>query len=442
MNPTPGRALHGGTNLPRVSDFNQTVVLEAIRRARHGLSRVELARATGLSAQTVSNIVRRLLEQSLVMESGKVQKGMGKPRTVIRLNPGSRFSIGVHLDPAVMTFVILDLSGQIAAQTRCAVPALADPDTVVELMGSTITSLLTSSGVERGHVVGIGLAAPGPIDPDPGIIFNPPHLQGWRTVPLRESLSTRTGLPVLLEKDVAAAAVAEVWGGQGAAADSFIFVYLGTGIGMGLVSEGQVIRGPSHNAGEVGHIIVDPDGPACFCGLRGCVGTACVPAYLVEEARAAGLVPSAPAEPDGQEIPCLESAFATLCSAAAAGEDAAISILQRSATRLARAVSVLANALDIDRIVFGGPFWPQLADIYLAVVPEALKSLMVASFVHPVRVEGTVFGMDVAAVGAACSVFNDALSPRTDRLLLNRELLPLPTGDPRPGHLLPAQTHA
>lgn len=439
MRPMPGNAPHGGTNLPRIGDFNQTVVLEAIRRARNGLSRVELARDTGLSAQTVSNIVRRLLEQSLVVETGKIKKGMGKPRTVIRLNPGARFSIGVHLDPAVMTFVILDLNGEVAGQTRCSVPASADPDTVVELMGSTITALLVGRGVDRARVLGIGLAAPGPIDPDPGVIFDPPHLQGWHIVPLREALSNRTGFPVLLEKDVAAAAVAEVWGGNGGAADSFVFVYLGTGIGMGLVSEGRVIRGRSHNAGEVGHIVVDPDGPPCFCGLRGCVVMSCIPAYLVGEATAEGLISRTTSEPDQADAPCLEDAFSILCSAAAAGEDAAVGILQRSATRLAKAVSVLANALDIDRIVFGGPFWPQLAKVYLGVMPDALKGLMVASSVHTVRVEGTVFGADVAAIGAACSVFNDALSPRTDRLLLNRELLSPASEGLRPGPPPPAQ---
>jgi predicted NBD/HSP70 family sugar kinase len=398
-----------------MGDFNQTVVLDAIRRSSAGLSRVELAAISGLSAQTLSNIARRLLEQELVTESGKVQNGRGKPRTVLTLNPSARFAVGVHLDPAVITFVILDLSGRVVAHSTRRTPLTPDAEVVIHEMGEAVTALLTEAGVDRERVLGVGVASPGPIDAMRGIVVDPPHLLGWHRVPLRDSLSTATGFPVVLEKDVAATAVAEIWGRHSDSPDNFIFVYLGTGIGMGLVSDGVVLRGTSQNAGEVGHIVVDPDGPDCFCGLRGCVAVTCMPRNLVEEAIRAGVHPYGVNRADPGSV---EEAFLRLCAAARDGDPGARSIIDRSARRVAKAVSVLTNALDVDRVVFGGPYWPMLAEAYLDLVPRTLRGLTVAPHTADIRVEGTTLGTDVGAVGAACTVFDKSISPDTRRLLL------------------------
>ena len=395
--------------------FNQTVVLDAIRRSPEGLSRVELADISGLSAQTLSNIARRLLDEELILESGKVQLGPGKPRTLLTLNPSARYAVGVHLDPAVITVVILDLSGQVAARSTRRMPQAADADVVIGMMVEAVTDLLAEAGVDGERVLGVGIASPGPIDPALGIVVDPPYLLGWQRVPLREALSEATGFPVVLEKDVAATAVAEIWGSHSESPENFIFVYIGTGIGMGLVSGGVVLRGVSQNAGEVGHIVVDPDGPECFCGLRGCVAVTCMPQNLVLEAVAAGVLPQ---PVDAQDCQAVETAFLELCAKARGGDAEAEKIINRSALRLAKAVSVLTNALDFDRVIFGGPYWPVLSRAYLALVPDALRKLTVAPHAAGPRVEGTAFGTDVGAVGAACTVFDGAISPDTRQLLL------------------------
>ncbi|MET4062137.1 putative NBD/HSP70 family sugar kinase [Arthrobacter sp. UYP6] len=397
--------------------FNQTVVLDAIRRAPQGLSRVELAEISGLSAQTLSNIARRLLEQELILESGKVQLGPGKPRTLLTLNPSARYAVGVHLDPAVITVVILDLSGHVVSRSTRRMPRLMHSDVVIRLMVEAVTDLLAEAGVDAARVLGVGIASPGPIDSAHGIVVDPPYLLGWQRVPLREALSEATGFPVLLEKDVAATAVAEIWGSHSESPENFIFVYIGTGIGMGLVSGGVVLRGVSQNAGEVGHIVVDPEGPECFCGLRGCVAVTCMPQNLVVEAVNSGVLP----QPVDREDPmAVEAAFLELCAMARNGDSSAGSIIDRSAIRLAKAVSVLTNALDFDRVIFGGPYWPMLSEAYLALVPDALRKLTVAPHAAGPRVEGTAFGTDVGAIGAACSVFEGAISPDTRQLLLQR----------------------
>ena len=111
-----------------MGDFNLTVILDAIRRSPAGLSRVELAQIVGLSPQTISNISRRLLDQSLIVEAGKEGTGPGKPRTMLRLNPAGMYAVGVHVDPAVLTFVLLDLVGDVVRHTRIPTPDGGQPN--------------------------------------------------------------------------------------------------------------------------------------------------------------------------------------------------------------------------------------------------------------------------------------------------------------------------
>lgn len=200
-----------GANLPSIGGFNRTVVLDAVRRSPDGLSRVELASRTGLSAQTVSNVTRFLIEAGMIVESGTVVAGRGKPRTILRLEPGSRYAVGVHVDPAVVTYVLLDLAGTVVASSTTSTPTADDPSEVVRTIGSAVDGLIADAGVDVDGVLGVGIASPGPIDVDAGIVVDPPFLPRWRDVPLRDALAEATGHPVLLEKDVTAAAVGEMF---------------------------------------------------------------------------------------------------------------------------------------------------------------------------------------------------------------------------------------
>lgn len=140
-----------------------------------------------------------------------------------------------------------------------------------------------------------------------------------------------------------------------------------------------------------------------------------MPQNLVEEAVRSAILsrPVNKADPGA-----VEAAFVELCTLAQDGNTEARKIIDHSAKRLAKAVSVLTNALDFDRVIFGGPYWPLLSDAHLTLVPTALDTLTVAPHASAIRVEGTTFGTDVAAIGAACTVFENTISPNTRRLLL------------------------
>ncbi len=414
-----------GANLPSIGGFNRTVVLDAVRRSPDGLSRVELASRTGLSAQTVSNVTRFLIEAGMIVESGTVVSGRGKPRTILRLEPGSRYAVGVHVDPAVVTYVLLDLAGAVVASTTTSTPTADDPSEVVRTIASAVRSLVAEAGVDVDAVLGIGIASPGPIDVDAGIVVDPPFLPRWRDVPLREALAEATGHPVLLEKDVTAAAVGEMFLAGESAARNFAFVYFGTGFGVGLVLDHEPVRGVGSNAGDAGHIMVDQGalaGTPDSAGTRGEVGAAVAPDRLVRIARERGVrftggtaVDTAPVAADA-----VNAAWDELAAAIDDGDAAAVTLAAQTGAVMGQAVVLIVNLLDVDRVVFGGPFWSRIASAALPAARAAIVDSPLLVPKHPVAVVESDRGADVAAVGAACLVLDAALSPRASALLIGR----------------------
>lgn len=398
-----------------MGDFNRSVILEAIRRARDGLSRTELVDATGLSAQTVTNITRRLLDDRFIEEAGRTIQGPGKPRTTLRLNATSRLSIGVHLDPAMMTFVLLDFTGEIIARSARRTPA-DDARRIIASMAEAIQELVDRSGVDQGAIIGIGVATPGPLDAERGTVIDPPKLHSWHRVPLRDALAEATGFPVRLEKDTTAAAVAELWTGDHPHDGSLLFVYIGIGIGTALAIDGDVVRGTSRNVGEVGHLIVDPDGPECACGRRGCVEVVCTPQAIIERAERSGVLAD---DRVGSDAESVDARFTELCERAASGDRDASAVLDEAVRHLSVLISTLTNMLDVDRVVLGGPFWSRLAPQALTNLPRLLERQSATRAVRDLPISGTVVGDDVGAVGAGCVVLDEVLSPRAAALFLD-----------------------
>lgn len=409
-----------GTNLPAVGEYNQAVVLDAIRRRPEGITRAEVAGLTALSGMTVTNVCRRLLEAGLIEEHGTRIAGPGKPAAVLKLNPGGGFAVGVHIDPAAVTYVLVDLAGSVRDHALTGTPTAGDPSAVIREMAEAIEDLIAASTVDRSRILGIGIASPGPINVDDGVVLNPPMMPNWHLVPLRRALGEATGLPVLIEKDTTAAVVAELWFAEPGRSRDFAFMYYGTGLGTGLSVSGEVVRGITSNAGDAGHITVDPTGPVCTCGRRGCVGYITVPRALVERAVLDGVLsPAEAGDPD--DLAQVEKAFARLAVLGAAGDERVTVILQDTARALARSIVVIVNLLDIDEVIFGGPFWSPIAAAILAVLPEAVRTDPALIAEHPVRFVESPIPVDVAAVGAATLVLDNTFSPRPSSLLLSAD---------------------
>lgn len=393
-----------GSNLPAVGEYNQTLVLDLIRRSPEGLSRVELSARTGLSAQTLSNVTRRLADDGLIIEAGKVISGPGKPRTLLKLEPRSRFAVGVHLDPVVDTIVVVDMAGEVIAHDE--IPGLREvaPGALVTAVAAAVDAIVDRANVPRELVLGVGVAAPGPFDARGGRLLDPPLLPQWHNVNVREDLGAATGLPVIVEKDVTAAMVGEMWFDRSDVLSDAMFLYYGAGVGMGLAVAGAPVRGRTGNAGGIAHVVVDPQGPLCACGSRGCLGVSIEPRVLIAEAGYVGGDP--------------RSDLDRLVRDARDPGHPAAGVLHRAGERIARALVITNNLLDVDEVVLGGPVWERLAGVLADVVAERVASDPASTATLPIIVRRSVVGVDVAAVGAACLMLDGAFAARPARMMI------------------------
>jgi glucokinase-like ROK family protein len=411
--------MRSGTNLPRVRHYNESVVLEAIR-VGDGVSRVEIAQRTGLTAQTVSNIVKRLLNMGLVAEGGTTRSKGGRRRVTLRINPHATYAVGVQVDGEETCFVIIDLAGRVAVRTRHPTHAHRGPFAIIDQIAESVTQLVEEANVTPDKILGLGVACPGPLDHRRGIVYEPPNLPGWHEVPLAEALNSKTGYPVLVDNDATAAAIGERWAGGAGGTRNFAFVYMGVGVGAGIFLEDHVYRGSTTNAGEFGHMILNPDGPSCTCGSHGCVEAYCAPRSVLAAVsrRLSDGEPSviaAHAAGDGGRID-----FGAICKAARTGDDLAMEEIRRSAQWLGFGVVSLVNLLDVELVVLGGSGFRDADDIYRDEVQRVVDERIIARDRRTLRVQLSMAGEDAGAVGAASLVLEATYAPRLDVLSRTR----------------------
>lgn len=404
-----------GTNLGRLGDFNQAVIFESIRRAVDGVSRVELAGSTGLSPQTISNVVRRLLDDGLVREDRTIVSGPGKPRTVLELEANRMVSIGIHLDPGVITVVMLNLRGETLHSRRLDVPPVEVPAKTLETMAATVEEIIKESGMPRANVIGVGVATPGPIDRDRGVMINPPLLDGWTDVDVVEPLRRMLNLEVVLEKDTIAASIAELWKGNDAARDNFILMYVGAGIGAGMVLGGEIHRGVSNNAGEIGHYSTGVIAQPCDCGRNDCLHASLSFNNVARKARAAGLTLTVPDDGNPEER---AEGMRQIVTMADAGDERAVTLMRDCMEKVGQVAGQLCNALDVSLVIFGGPLWSHVGSYCLDGVREVINERFSSKNVHGIEVRSSTLGHEVGAIGGACAVMDATLSPKAAALLL------------------------
>lgn len=244
-----------GTNLTYTKAYNFRIVFETIRLFGP-IPRAEIARKTNLTAQTVSNIVTRLLERNLILVAEKHQKQRGAPSTNLILNPEGAYSIGIDFNRDHLTAILVDLSGKVISKYYYEVDN-PEPKEAVRLISDTIKMLKNFPDDNKAYFAGVGIGLPGPLsineNNEVSNTINPKAFPNWHNVPiialLQEQLETR----ILIENNASAAAIGELWYGAGKNQSDFLYVFMGAGLGGGVVLNGAIFEGANRNAGELGY---------------------------------------------------------------------------------------------------------------------------------------------------------------------------------------------
>ncbi len=384
------------------------------------VSRINLANSSGLTGASISRIVKRLLADGLIVETGVGDPTGGKPRTLLQLNGHSRHAVGISLDVEVNIFVITDLCGDVVVRQESAGIGNESPSQAIQRVSGELNQMLSSEGIERSSLLGIGIAAAGRQDAHHHVLRANPPATEWELFALEDTLSATTGLPVVVENDSTCAAIGEFWIGRIPATADFAALYMANGFGLGLVTRGDVYRGSSSNVGEIGHMVVDVDGPDCWCGSRGCLETLAAPKRIVEQA----LEQVTLAEELGLrgQPADMRAEAGLIFRAASEGHPDCVALIEQSAGYLSKALLSTTNLLDLDQIILAGPGFSEAGSIYLRVISEELERLSFVRAVHPTKVTLSRAGMDSASLGAASLVLHSRLTPHqtTSRLALAR----------------------
>ncbi|WP_436757627.1 ROK family transcriptional regulator [Streptosporangium sp. V21-05] len=404
--PAPGRR-EGGTrpalrafNQLALGSYNEKLVIESIRQAV-STSRVEIAERTGLTPQAVSRITRNLLTSGLLTEDARQPAGAGKPRVPLRLRPDAGSAIGVHLDPKMITVVAVDLCGDLLDQRHLPLPEQPDPQWCLAQMTRLAQESAEAAHPASAALLGVGVAVPGPLDTRAGLLLDPPLFRDWKHVALKSELAARLDVTVIVEKDSTAAAIGERWLGAADRADDFVYLYLGAGVGSGAFLNGDVYRGRTGNAGEVGQLCAIATGWLTPEGGPTLVPECAPTSTVVDRARAAGMV-----------VPPGDAAYEWVCEAAGRGDRRAVEVIEEVARVIGLGAAGLIDLLDVEQLIIGGPaVLPAVADIYHRQIAAAVNGFPMARHLREVEVAQSHLNRAAAAVGAASSVFHEVFTP-------------------------------
>lgn len=377
------------------------------------ISRVRLARRTGISTATVSQLITPLLEEGVVAEIGTdaagLTAGAGRKPTALQLVADSRYAIGIHIGARRAQIGLGTLDAHLLDLRTVPHRPGESPELAVTRLADVAQEMLAAAGLSVGsdRVIGVGVGASGLVESERGVNIWAPGLE-WRNVPLADWLSQRTGLPVAVENNVRCMALAETIFGAGQGKPVLAFVYARIGVGAGLVVDSRIYRGAGHAAGEIGHWTMLPTGgERCRCGNTGCLETLISERVIVAEAARleAGLV-------EGQADP-MEAIFA----AARNGHTSVRQMLEERAVYAGIALANLVNALNPDLIVLGG-LLDRGYDIFGPVLKEVVERRSfngagTADTLHP-----ATFGEQSGPVGALSLALDAFFYSQTTRRAL------------------------
>ena len=314
------------------------------------LSKAQLADRLQVSRTTVAAEVARLAEVGLAQDAGPAASRGGRRSTLVDLSQDIRF-VGISIGATGLSVGVTDGRLTVLATRSRACDIRQGPEAVLAVALELAREVLAEVGVERP--MGAGVGVPGPVDFHRGVSVSPPIMPGWDGYPVRDAVSRELGCPVLLDNDVNVLAAGEQHAGVAKGTQDFLFVKIGTGIGCGIVIDGQLYRGVNGCAGDIGHIRVEEFGPTCACGNTGCLEAFSGGAALARDATAAARSGRSPAlaailEEKG------ELTAADVGTAVSQGDAQAVQLIRDSGRHIGQVIAGLVSFFNPGLIVIGG----------------------------------------------------------------------------------------
>ncbi|MFG2297670.1 ROK family transcriptional regulator [Streptomyces sp. NPDC048603] len=363
-------------------------VVRAVRLAG-SLTQAEIARTTGLSAATVSNIVRELKDGGTV-EVTPTSAGGRRARSV-SLSGDAGIVIGVDFGHTHLRVAVGNLAHQVLAEEVEPLDVDASWVDGFDRAEHLVGRLIESVGTVREKVIGVGLGVPGPIDVESGTLGSTAILPGWAGINPRDELARRLGVPVYVDNDANLGALGELVWGSGRGVKDLAYIKVASGVGAGLVINGQIYRGPGGTAGEIGHITLDESGPVCRCGNRGCLETFAAARYVLPLLQ-------------GSHGP--ELTMERVVELAREGDPGCRRVVTDVGRHVGSGVASLCNLLNPSRVVLGGSL-ADAGELVLAPIRESVGRYAIPSAARQLSVLTGSLGGRAEVLGALALVLSE-----------------------------------
>jgi predicted NBD/HSP70 family sugar kinase len=367
---------------------NRTVLLWSLFSGQP-CSRQDLGAATGLSAASVSNVIRELISDGIVTEAGSVDSDGGRPRVLLRMNPSYGYVIGIDVGETRVRVEMFDPTMAVRAKADYPLdPREHGVGVVVDRISAGLASVLADSGADRSAVLGAGVGVPGVVEQagaEGGGVLVHGQTYGWDAVPLERLLRPAADFPLYIDNGAKTMGQAELWFGAGRGVRQAVVCLIGSGLGASVISSGSPTPGTSV-AAEWGHTTIQLGGRACRCGAQGCLE-----AYVGAEAILDRYGLPLPGEDE-------ESALAALIGS---GSARAVETLDETAGYLGAGLASLINLLNPERVILGGWAGLLLGERLLPAIREAARRHSLTHQFAQTSIELGQLGPDAVALGAA-----------------------------------------
>jgi predicted NBD/HSP70 family sugar kinase len=361
------------------------------------ISRAEIARLTGLTPATVSNITAELLSLHIIEERARGESSGGRKPVILSIAKNAYSFAGVHIGTDMIEVALADCDAEIKQIVRLPFKGRIDPETAMDRVGQMLETVIGQSELP---VTGIGVCVHGLVNSEEGISVFAPNLR-WEHIPVGPILQERFHLPVYVENDVRAMTLAENWCGIARNVKDYVYLYIGPGIGGSIVLNNEIYKGSTGFAGEFGHSTIEPDGPLCTCGNHGCLQ-----AFASEDTVLNNYIGRV-----NDRQPNLE--YADLVDRAAAGEEAALDEILKSVRYIGIEVGNIINAINPPLIVINAKF-AKLGDRAMRVIREEVGRRAMKYAQNGTDIVFSGLGENAPIRGAAtCIVRQMFASPRS-----------------------------
>jgi N-acetylglucosamine repressor len=375
------------------------VVLELVR-TRGPISKADLARRGRLKLLSVSEIIDALIDQGLIREAGIGRSTGGRPPALFELRPKARCAVGLSVGTRTLTAVVTDLDAVVERRIEVPSEMAQGPERLWACVSQTLEQLLSELPETLGEVLGIGLALPAPILGSERTTFSPPSYRSWGELNIGQIVEERFGFPVLMDNDANAAAIGEHLYGAGQGVKNLFYVIAHRGVGGAAILAGELYRGARGGAGEIGHTVIDLEGPRCGCGRFGCLeafaGRAAIARRASRALKLAGGKTMNGREPD-------RVIAEDVIAAGLAGDEIARAVLEETGRYLGLGISSVVNMMDPELVVIGGSTM-QAGALVLDPVTEVVRQRALLRAAERVGIVAGALGEDAGAIGAAALV--------------------------------------